>query len=61
MAILNFALSSDAVYRVRDILICLSRFNETVDVEASPDGVRLSPVTLSSWTDNNLANSIRLE
>jgi cell cycle checkpoint control protein RAD9A len=35
MAILTFSLSAEAVSRFHDLLICLSKFSETVSLEAT--------------------------
>ncbi|KAM5448514.1 putative exodeoxyribonuclease III [Microsporum audouinii] len=42
MASLSFTLLPEGLMQLRDVLICLSKFNETVSIEAEPDCLRLS-------------------
>ena len=39
MAILNFALSPEALSKFHDALVCLGKFSEAVSIEASHDKV----------------------
>ena len=41
MASLHFTLSSENFARTRDLLICLSKFSETVSIEATKQTVSL--------------------
>ncbi|KAK2861471.1 hypothetical protein FQN49_004167, partial [Arthroderma sp. PD_2] len=42
MASVSFTLLPEALLQLRDVLICLSKFNETVSIEAESDSLRLS-------------------
>ncbi|KAG5208316.1 DNA repair protein rad9 [Trichophyton interdigitale] len=47
MASLSFTLLPEALMQLRDVLICLSKFNETVSIEAEPDFLRLSTLNVT--------------
>ena len=48
MHILSFTLSAEAVVRIHDVVLCLSRFSEIVSLEANIDRVGLRPSFRSS-------------
>ncbi len=57
MSTLDFSLSLDGVLRVRDAITCLSKFSETIGLEAATNGVRglrihNEPRTNPEATDN---------
>ncbi|EFQ98269.1 DNA repair protein rad9 [Nannizzia gypsea CBS 118893] len=47
MASLSFTLLPEALMQLRDVLICLSKFNETVSIEADPGCLRLSTLNVT--------------
>ena len=57
--VLKFTLSPQSTQKIHDALVCLSKFNETVALDARPDVLQLSTLnsTKSAFGAVNLAAS----
>jgi cell cycle checkpoint control protein RAD9A len=49
MATLSFSLEPPALFRLHDALVCLTKFNESVSIEAEYDMVIRSRGPLFAW------------